>query len=301
MKEVNYISVHSNESLQNIAGEIGGDNNSTVLLYIQGRLLYRLSISNYREKFLLKGDHFLYALRKSNQKVTKKIEFLATYLSNDRQSIKEAFGKICSGAYEADGVEFDANGIIAEQCNQGIYIEIPATYKGEKEIVQLIISFGDFVVPKPQKLHYPVLSDRQDVQAPVIWAYSTETIVAEKVEEILSSSILTDNLEPFYDMHVLLETQDFDGRVLLEAVFETFQRRGTIIEKEQPLFTQAFIEDEERVDEWRNSRSDSGHEENLEFPQVMQHIGNFLAPIYQAILEEKEYFKTWNSKTQTWI
>jgi hypothetical protein len=297
LEEVNYISVHSDESLQNIVGKMGGDYDSIVLLYIQERLLYRLSISDYRENFLLKGNHFLYALRKYNQKVINKIELSATYISSDAQSGKEAFEKICSGACEEDGVDFDADGIIAEQCNQGIYIQIPATFKGKKELIQLIISFGDSVVPKPQKMQYPALSD---MQAPVIWTYSIESLVAEKFEEILSSSIEKDDLEVFHDVHVLLETQDFDGRILLEAVFETLQRRGTIIEKEQPIFTQAFVEDEERAEQWRNSRNDIGHEKDLEFQQVMQQISNFLTPIYQAIVEEKEYFKTWNSKTQIW-
>ena len=292
MKKINYRLVHEKGNSRNIHGSVREKYDFNLLSYVQERFLYRLSISVYQKNFLLKGNHFLYVLRKSNQKIINKIDLLATHISNDMQSIKVAFEQICSEACEKDGVEFDGNGIITEDCNRGISVQIPATYKGKKKIIQLNISFGDSVIPKPQKIQYPVLSN---MQAPVIWAYSTESMVAEKFEEILSSSIVKDNLESFYDMYVLLKTQDFDGRILLEAVFETFQRRGTIIEKEQPIFTRAFVEDEERA---RRFRSHS--EEELEFGQVMQQFDNFLTPIYQAILEENEYFKTWNRKTQTW-
>lgn len=296
MKEINYRLVHEKENSRNIYENERGKYDLNLVSYVQERFLYRLSISVYRKNFLLKGNHFLYAMRKSNQKIIDKIDLLGTHISNDKQSIKEAFEKICSEACEKDGVEFDGNRIIAEECNRVISVQIPATYKAKKEIIQLNISFGDSVIPKPQKIQYPVLSN---MQAPVIWAYSTESMVAEKFEEIQSSSIVKNNLKTFYDMHVLLETQDFDGRILLEAVFETFQRRGTIIEKEQPLFTRAFVEDEERAEQWRSLRSNS-EKEVLEFGEVMQQIGNFLTPIYQSILEENEYFKTWNRKTQTW-
>ncbi|MGJ9457987.1 nucleotidyl transferase AbiEii/AbiGii toxin family protein [Oceanobacillus sp. CF4.6] len=301
MKEINDISVQE-ESLKNAAREMGEDYDSILLMYFQERLLHRLSISGYRDNFLLKGDLLLYALHNSNKKGIKSMEFLANQITNNTQSIKNAFEKICSKSVDEDNVDFDEEGIIAEPCtiedkNRGICIKIPATFNGRKEIIQLVISFGEVIIPKPQNVQYPVLLN---TETPFIRTYSTESIVAEKFESIISCPFTKNSLINLYDLNILLETHDFDGRILLEAIFETFQRRGTILEKEHPLFSKSYREDGARINQWENLLNRIGNVGNIEFPQVVEHISKFLKPIYQTILQENEYFKTWNSQNQKW-
>ncbi|WP_340436105.1 hypothetical protein [Ureibacillus thermosphaericus] len=83
-------------------------------------------------------------------------------------------------------------------------------------------------------------------------------------------------------------------------MFETFQRRGTHLEKEHPVFSPSFAEDESRNKQWKAFLRRIGLKENLEFPFVMERIRDFLFPIYDSILNEDEFLKMWNCQTLKW-
>lgn len=301
MKEINYITASEAEELKNIAEQRGKDFDSVVLMYFQERLLYRLSISGYREKFLLKGGLFQFALTGYKARLAKGIDFSAKQHANDIHYVKTAFEAICGLSVTEDDVRFDVNDIHAECIdyvgNEGVRVKIPASLGSTKKIVQLEISFGDMIVPKPQDIEYPVLLN---MTTPNIQAYSTEAVIAEKFAAIISSSATTFKMEDFYDIYTLLAVQNFDGRVLLEAVFETFQRKGTPIDREQPVLSLSFAEDEVKGKQWQAFISQNGFGKDITFHLVMESIRDFLSPIYQSVIEEEEYFKMWNSQLQKW-
>ncbi|WP_281352004.1 nucleotidyl transferase AbiEii/AbiGii toxin family protein [Pallidibacillus pasinlerensis] len=147
MGNVKNISASVRERLKNIAKQSGKTFDLILLLYFQERLLYRLSISNYRDKFVLKVGLFLFSLTQFKSRPTKDIDFLAKQISNDIQYIKAAFESICALPVEEDGVEFDVNGITAERIKEdadyeGIRIKIPAALGKIKKQLQLDIGFG---------------------------------------------------------------------------------------------------------------------------------------------------------------
>jgi len=302
MGNVKNIPASVGERLKNIAKQSGKTFDLILLLYFQERLLYRLSISNYRDKFVLKGGLFLFSLTQFKSRPTKDIDFLAKQISNDIQYIKAAFESICALTVEEDGVEFDVNGITAERIKEdadyeGVRIKIPASLGRMKKQLQLDIGFGDVIIPKPQDIQYPTLLN---MKPPEIRVYSTYSVIAEKFEAMISLSVVNSRMKDFYDIFTLLSTENFDGRVLWEAIFETFQRRGTNLEKEHPVFSPSFAEDETRIKQWKAFLRRIGLKENLEFPFVMERIRDFLFPIYDSILNENEFFKMWNCQTLKW-
>ncbi|KJE27625.1 hypothetical protein LG52_3274 [Geobacillus kaustophilus] len=302
MGNVKNIPASVGERLKNIAKQSGKTFDFILLLYFQERLLYRLSISNYRDKFVLKGGLFLFSLTQFKSRPTKDIDFLAKQISNDIQYIKAAFESICALTVEEDGVEFDVNGITAERIKEGadyegIRIKILASLGKIKKQLQLDIGFGDVVIPKPQEMQYPTLLN---MKPPEIRVYSTYSVIAEKFEAMISLSVVNSRMKDFYDVFTLLSTENFDGRVLWEAIFETFQRRGTNLEKEHPVFSPSFAEDESRNKQWKAFLQRTGIKEDLQFPFVMEKIRDFLLPVYDSILKENEYWKMWNSRTLKW-
>ncbi len=104
MGNVKNIPASVRERLKNIARQSGKTFDLILLLYFQERLLYRLSISNYRDKFVLKGGLFLFSLTQFKSRPTKDIDFLARQISNDIQYIKAAFESICALTAEIDVV-----------------------------------------------------------------------------------------------------------------------------------------------------------------------------------------------------
>lgn len=302
MGNVKNISASVRERLKNIAKQSGKTFDLILLLYFQERLLYRLSISNYRDKFVLKGGLFLFSLTQFKSRPTKDIDFLAKQISNDIQYIKAAFESICALTVEEDGVEFDVNGITAERIKEdadyeGVRIKIPASLGRMKKQLQLDIGFGDVIIPKPRDIQYPTLLN---MKPPEIRVYSTDSVIAEKFEAMISLSVANSRMKDFYDIFTLLSTENFDGRVLWEAIFETFQRRRTNLEKEHPVFSPSFAEDEIRIKQWKAFLRRIGLKENLEFPFVMERIRDFLFPIYDSILNEDEFLKMWNCQTLKW-
>lgn len=97
--------------LLNLAKEEQLDYQLLVIRYLYERLLYRLSISDYRKKFYLKGGALLYAFEKEFLRPTLEIDFLGVKIKNDLSHIKNVFTEICSLPCEEDGINFDINTI----------------------------------------------------------------------------------------------------------------------------------------------------------------------------------------------
>ncbi len=302
MGEIKNIAASVAERLKNVSKQNGKAFDLLLLLYFQERFLYRLSISDYREKYLLKGGLFLFSLTQFKARPTKDIDFLAKQISNDLQYIKNSFKTICSLLIEEDGVSFDAKDVTAKRIKEdadyeGVRIKIPASLGRMKKVLQLDIGFGDVIVPKPQEIQYPVLLN---MEQPYILVYSTESVISEKFEAMISLSVANSRMKDFYDIYTLLTTENFDGHILFEAVLETFQRRGTQLEREHPLFLQEFAADKTRVQQWRAFLRRIGADPFLEFSFVMSCICEFLYPIYQAVIMEDDYFKMWDCKRIKW-
>ncbi|KXH84169.1 hypothetical protein AU377_04555 [Sporosarcina sp. HYO08] len=291
------------ERLENVAKRNNRSLDSTLLVYFQERFLYRLSKSHHRERFLLKGELFLFALTKFSARPSRDIDFLATYFSSEIKNIEQAFKEVCSTETEDDGVIFRVDRMTTERIkedanDESVSIKIPVALGQAENELQLKIGFRDVVIPKPQTMDFPVLLD---MEQPIIMTYSIESIVSEKFEDIISHSDLNDRIKDFYDLYMLSSSQVFEGRVLQEAILETFERRKTLMEKEHPLFTKDFCLDPARNAQWTAFIKEIGIAEDLSFEVVMKQLQEFIEPIYQAVLHEDEFFGRWDFNELRWI
>ena len=101
-----------------------------------------------------------------------------------------------------------------------------------RERLQVDVGFGDVLWPRAEEITYPVaLGD----PAPVLRAYRPETVIAEKLEAIVSLGIRNSRIKDFFDIDYLARTERFDGALLIEAVRRTFERRRTPIPAEPPI------------------------------------------------------------------
>lgn len=269
-------------------------------LYMIERLLYRLSISNYSDKFILKGGLLLYVHLEDKARPTRDVDFLARRISNEVEPISKAFQQICKIECD-DGVLYDGDHLISERIKEdadyeGLRIKIIGYLEKPKETLQFDIGFGDVVVPKPVIMQYPVLLD---MSCPEIHTYSIESVVAEKFEAMISLSFLNSRMKDFYDVFTLSEKFNFDGRVLYEAIFETFQRRGTALIKQPAVFTAGFLQDNTKKIQWE-AFINRTIKQKLDFEIVLVRVKDFLEPVYNCILKEKEYFEQWDKENKIW-
>lgn len=242
------------ERLLNIAKEEGQEYMKVLVRYLHERLLYRISVSPYKSHFLLKGSSLLYAYDGFKARPTIDIDLLGERISNDRERLKGVFGRICHIECEDDGVTFDADTltlepIAVEKKYPGSCVRVLAHLDTIVQQVSIDIGFGDVVTPCPLLLDYPLLlPDVPDVE---LYAYSLETLIAEKFHAMVDRDESNSRMKDFFDVYELLRNHEIDKELLKESVVSTFKNRGMRYREELALFTERFADDEKRNVMWR--------------------------------------------------
>jgi len=277
--------------LLNIAKEQGLSFQLIIVRYLQERLLYRVSQSKYRNKFYLKGGALIYAFEGSKTRYTLDIDLLGKEIANNTQTIKSAFAEIVSIPCPADGVWFNPEAIDAEIISEqdkynGIRLFIEAGFHTIKQRMQVDIGFGDVIVPTDNKnLEFPVLLAESEV--PVLLAYSTETLIAEKFQAMIELSLANSRMKDFYDVHKLIISNKYSIKTLKEAIRATFINRSTPYTENHSLFSEDFFTDPYRLKMWKAFLNKIGQDKDLNFLDVGKTITTILKPIWEGLKDQK--------------
>jgi hypothetical protein len=226
------------QRLLNLARRQGEDFQFVLTRFALERLLYRLSLSEHRERFLLKGAMLLPVWSEEAYRPTKDLDLaVRDELSSERISV--VFRDLCLIQHPEDGLVFDPDSIrvgrIREtqpEAEAGLRVQMIAVLAAARIPIQADIGFGDAVTPGATDIEYPTLLDHP---APRLKAYSRETVVAEKFQAMVHFGIANSRLKDFYDLSVLAQNFDFTGPVLAQAIQATFQRRRTQVPTEDPI------------------------------------------------------------------
>ena len=262
------------------------DYQQVIIRYLYERLLYRLSVSNYREMFYLKGGALLYAFEKKFPRPTLDIDFLGVEIKNDAEHIKDVFKEICALPCKEDGIDFDTSAITTVEITEnrvylGIRVSFVARLDTIRQVMKIDIGFGDVVIPKPLFITYPALMDELPVAT--VFAYSLESVVAEKFQAMIEFSEVNSRYKDFYDVYKILKSQEFTNIALTAAIQATFQNRATFYHQSHPLFTNEFAVNEERNKHWIRFLKKIKQDEALKFETVMSAIVSRLKPIYETL------------------
>lgn len=290
------------DRLKNKSRSTGKTMQELLIAYGLERTIYRLSKSEYKEHFILKGGIFLYALYEgSYARATTDIDFLAQRISNDTEKIKQVFAEIFS--VEADDpLRFDIETLsvkpIAEMKKyHGVNVSIIAYLDRTSINVSIDIGFGDVIFPDKVEIDFPVvLSD----ESPQVYAYSLCSTVAEKFEAIVSLAYDNSRFKDYYDIYVLSTTQDFEGKELLEAVRETFENRHTSI-AEIIAFEGGFADDPLRQTRWKAFVKKKKAMMPVSLEETIKVIQQFMQPVVDAIIHNEAFEGRWSHDEQKWM
>ncbi|MFH1700767.1 MAG: nucleotidyl transferase AbiEii/AbiGii toxin family protein [Candidatus Zixiibacteriota bacterium] len=270
--------------------------NELLQYYAMERFLYRLSKSEHKDKFILKGAMMLRVWDVSMTRPTKDIDFLGV-TSNDISNIIGLLKDVCRVLVEPDGLNFDIESFSGE------VIKEDADYEGARIIfighldtarinMQIDAGFDDKVTPRAKTISYPVLLD---YPAPRIKAYNKETLIAEKCEAMIKLGELNSRMKDFYDIYILSKTFSFDGNTLVKAIKATFKQRGTQIPEEIPIaLSDEFANNTDKNTQWkafinRNSLENFG----VDFPHLIKALGEFLIEPLQAAALGSPFIYKW--------
>lgn len=254
--------------------------------YMQERLLYRLSISNYREHFILKGGALLYAHDCFEARPTLDIDFMATHINNDTENIKRIIKEICTVECVPDGANYDADTVEAVDITvnkeyHGVRVSVVALLDTARQRISMDIGFGDVVTPTPQELVFPALIDT--VPQAEIKAYSLETVVAEKFHAMIELSLANSRMKDFFDVYRILATDRVDREILSNAIKSTFENRETEYRMNHPLFTNEFFASKDRQFLWNNFLRKIKYHESIDFQTVGLLIKDQLQPYWESL------------------
>lgn len=271
--------------LLNLAKKEGIDFQLIIIRYLHERLIYRISVSDYSEQLILKGGAFIYATQGIKSRPTIDIDLMGKQMSNDIEELRIVFLQICEIPSD-DEVQFNPQSVTGELITQqdkynGVRLFIEAAFHTVRQRLQIDVGFGDIVIPTIQELEYPVLLD--DMQIPVIHAYSKETVIAEKFQAMIELSVANSRMKDFYDVYKLLTDNEFESATLQEAIVATFRNRQTIYTENHALFTTDFASNAIRKRNWAAFLNKINRDKKLPFEVVMQIIKVRLGPYWENL------------------
>lgn len=234
------------------------------------RLLVRLSASEYKEKFVLKGGMLVAAIVGLDNRATMDLDTTLKNLPLTPESIRSALEQICAVPMD-DGVVFEISTIspIREDDIYGGY-RVALMAKFDTLLTPLIIdvSTGDSITP--HAITYQFSEIFNDEKCYELWAYNIETVMAEKVETILRRGVFNTRPRDFYDAYILTTTQKFDKAVFTEALNATAVHRGTA---EQITDVSEILHNIETSSElkatWDKYRKQFAYAETIEYQKIM--------------------------------
>jgi hypothetical protein len=243
------------------------------------RLLYRIGISEYRDQFLLKGAMLFALWYDMPHRPTRDIDLLG-FGPGELFVLERVFREITQQPVD-DGLRFSAtvqSEEIRKEANYaGARVTLVATLEKARIPLQVDVGFGDLVTPAAEQIDYPVLLE--DLNSPSLGAYPVYTVVAEKLQAIVSLGMVNSRLKDYFDLQVLLEREELDELVLAEAVRLTFAVRSTPLPQQMPLgLSGEFAEDQDKQGQWR-AFLQRNELDDVPLPQVVAQLREWLMPV----------------------
>jgi predicted nucleotidyltransferase component of viral defense system len=272
--------------LYNIAANQGISYQHLLIRFFHERLLYRISVSRYRDNFYLKGGALLYAFNTDEkQRYTLDIDFSLHQMLYDMEIVAQAVKEICEITAD-DAVQFHSQSmksvfIRENNIYSGIRITVEASLDAIKQRLQIDLGYGDPASANFNPINYPVLLE--DFVQPSVLVYSVEFVIAEKFHAMIELAELNSRMKDFYDVYQLLTLGKFNVDVLTKAVITTFHYRKTPYAASHALFTYEFVSDINRNRLWKVFLKKIGQPEMVPFSQVMQTIASILEPIWKSL------------------
>ena len=287
------------QKLRNHAKATGEDVALVLVRYLNERFLYRLSISPYRDRFVLRGATLFTVWDKEPHRATRDIDLLATG-DNSSSALRQVIEAVCAQPIEAeDGITFLLNTLHIEERAEGrlysgLHVEMAALLATARLRLEIDIAFGEAVVPPAEEIEVPTLLDKP---APRLRAYQKETAIAEKCQALVSLGMPNTRMKDFYDLWYLSGAYAFDGTRLHAALQATFTRRETAYPVGGlPLaLTDTFAGDALKQQQWRAFLGKAVLRKGVgELAPVIGQVRTFLQPPLQALSEGLPFKLHWS-------
>ena len=261
--------------INNMAKENNVAAQSVLQTYMLERLLERISISKYKDNFILKGGMLISAMLGIDSRTTMDMDTTIKGFPLTKDNITNIMDEICNIEID-DNVILKINKVelIREDDNYGGYrITFEAKYNNEMPVIMKIdITTGDKITYKEIEYSFTLMLEDRKIQ---IWSYNVETIIAEKFETIVKRGVLSTRIRDYYDVYMLINTQNkiIDKKTLKDAIILTAQHRGTNeIIKDWKKIVDKIANDSKMRQQWKRYQKDNFYAEEIEYKDLINAI-----------------------------
>jgi hypothetical protein len=266
------------DRLLNIARREGRVFDLVLVRFALERLLYRLSVTEHRDRFILKGGMLVTVWIDDDNRVTRDADFLG-HGDPDPERLIADFRQIMAGEGD-DGLVFDLDALSAEVIRDemeygGVRLKTAAYLERTRIPVTIDIGFGDAMADATQHLDYPTLLD---LPAPQVRSYPPASVIAEKFQAMVALGVINGRMKDYYDLWaspraIAIAPNDLDA-----AIRATFERRETAVPSERPPgLSSEMSGNSAKQRQWR-AYAASLELENLSLEAVIDAVWDLVGP-----------------------
>lgn len=271
-------SMQVKDKLKNIAVKRNLDFNTLLRLYMYDRFIERLSVSKYRDNFILKGGFYLSTLFGLESRSTKDIDTAIKDANFTKENVEKMIKSIIAIDIN-DGalISFIEIGNIREEDQYGGFrVILNVKVDTIRENFQIDIATGDPITPKPIVYkHRPILGNSYVN----VWSYNIETVIAEKLETILRRAEANSRIRDYYDLYLIYTKGWNDVKIddLRKAVDKTFEKRNYNGNIEEAI---AILKDSEIIkNRWDSYKKKYEYANDIDYDEIMKCIEEIVKEI----------------------
>ena len=229
--------------IRNLSKKKSADAQILMRNYMMERFLERISLSEYKNQFILKGGMLVAAMVGLDARATMDLDATIKGTNVSVEDVEMIISQIISIPLD-DGVSFRIKRIseIMEEADYpGVRVSKETKFDGVITPLKIDISTGDIITPREIKYNFNLMLENRTIE---VWAYNLETVLAEKLETVISRNVTNTRMRDFYDIYILqkLYGEQLSKDVLWDALVATAKKRETLEQIETEDIDEVFDE-----------------------------------------------------------
>ena len=229
--------------IRNLSKKKSADAQILMRNYMMERFLERISLSEYKNQFILKGGMLVAAMVGLDARATMDLDATIKGTNVSVEDVEMIISQIISIPLD-DGVSFRIKRIseIMEEADYpGVRVSMETKFDGVITPLKIDISTGDIITPREIKYKFNLMLEDRTIE---VWAYNLETVLAEKLETVISRNVTNTRMRDFYDIYILqkLYGEQLSKDVLWDALVATAKKRETLEQIETEDIDEVFDE-----------------------------------------------------------
>ena len=229
--------------IRNLSKKKSADAQILMRNYMMERFLERISLSEYKNQFILKGGMLVAAMVGLDARATMDLDAIIKGTNVSVEDVEMIISQIISIPLD-DGVSFRIKRIseIMEEADYpGVRVSMETKFDGVITPLKIDISTGDIITPREIKYNFNLMLENRTIE---VWAYNLETVLAEKLETVISRNVTNTRMRDFYDIYILqkLYGEQLSKDVLWDALVATAKKRETLEQIETEDIDEVFDE-----------------------------------------------------------